>query len=125
MFPQLEGLRFTHRWAGAIDTCTQFCAFYGLARRGRVAYTAGFTGLGVGAARFAADVMLDLLGGEPTGANPAEHGAQAGPSRSRRNRSPRPVSSSPAGRWTARITSEGRRNPLMRTLDRMGLGFDS
>ncbi len=63
MFPQLEGLRFTHRWAGAIDTCTQFCAFYGLARGGRVGYTAGFTGLGVGAARFAADVVLDLLGG--------------------------------------------------------------
>ena len=61
--PAAGGLRFTHRWAGAIDTCTQFCAFYGLARRGRVAYTAGFTGLGVGAARFAADVMLDLLRG--------------------------------------------------------------
>ncbi|WP_341816838.1 FAD-dependent oxidoreductase, partial [Escherichia coli] len=28
-FPQLEGVRFSHRWAGAIDTSTQFCAFYG------------------------------------------------------------------------------------------------
>ena len=33
-FPQLEGLRFTHRWAGAIDTSTQFCAFFGTARDG-------------------------------------------------------------------------------------------
>ncbi|MFC6345502.1 NAD(P)/FAD-dependent oxidoreductase, partial [Nocardioides hankookensis] len=47
-FPQLEGLTFTHRWAGAIDTSTQFVAFHGLASRGRVAYAAGFTGLGVG-----------------------------------------------------------------------------
>ncbi len=65
-FPQLEGIRFSHRWAGAIDTSTQFCAFHGLARRGRVAYTAGFTGLGVAATRFAAEVMLDRLSGETT-----------------------------------------------------------
>ncbi|MGA9715377.1 MAG: FAD-dependent oxidoreductase, partial [Aeromicrobium sp.] len=57
-FPQLEGLRFSHRWAGPIDTSTQFCAFHGLARRGRVAYAAGFTGLGVAATRFAAEIML-------------------------------------------------------------------
>jgi glycine/D-amino acid oxidase-like deaminating enzyme len=30
-FPQLAGLRFSHRWGGAIDTCTRFCAFYGTA----------------------------------------------------------------------------------------------
>ena len=56
-FPQLEGIRFSHRWAGAIDTSTRFCAFHGLARQGRVAYASGFTGLGVGATRFAAEVM--------------------------------------------------------------------
>ena len=53
---------------GAIDTSTRFCAFFGSPARGRVAYAAGFTGLGVGAARFAADVMLDRLGGtRPSG----------------------------------------------------------
>jgi glycine/D-amino acid oxidase-like deaminating enzyme len=26
-FPQLAGLRFSHRWGGAIDTSTRFCAF--------------------------------------------------------------------------------------------------
>jgi glycine/D-amino acid oxidase-like deaminating enzyme len=31
-FPQLEGLRFPYRWGGAIDTSTQFCAFFGTAR---------------------------------------------------------------------------------------------
>ena len=34
--------------------------------RGRVAYAAGFTGLGVGATRFAAEVMLDRLSGLTT-----------------------------------------------------------
>ena len=28
-FPQLEGLRFTHAWAGAIDTCSRFSVFFG------------------------------------------------------------------------------------------------
>ena len=43
-FPQLEGLRFSHEWAGAIDSSTQFTAFFGTARGGRVAYAAGFMG---------------------------------------------------------------------------------
>jgi glycine/D-amino acid oxidase-like deaminating enzyme len=65
-FPQLEGLSFTHRWAGVIDTCTRFAAFFGTAHRGRTAYALGYTGLGVAATRFGADVMLDLLHGEDT-----------------------------------------------------------
>ena len=28
-FPQLDGIRFTHRWAGAIDTCRRFCVTFG------------------------------------------------------------------------------------------------
>ena len=56
-FPQLEGLKFSHKWGGAIDSSTQFCTFFGTARKGRVAYAAGFTGLGVGSTRFAADVV--------------------------------------------------------------------
>ena len=47
-FPQLEGVRFTHQWGGAIDTCARFCAFWGTAHAGRVAYSTGYTGLGVG-----------------------------------------------------------------------------
>ena len=55
-----------HRWGGAIDTCTRFCAFFGTAYAGRAAYALGYTGLGVGATRFGADVMLDLLDGVDT-----------------------------------------------------------
>ncbi len=65
-FPQLEGVNFSHAWGGAIDTCSRFSAFFGTAHSGKVAYAAGFTGLGVGATRFGADVMLDLLDGART-----------------------------------------------------------
>jgi len=34
-FPQLEGIGFSHRWGGVIDTCSRFCAFFGTARHGR------------------------------------------------------------------------------------------
>jgi glycine/D-amino acid oxidase-like deaminating enzyme len=65
-FPQLEGLRFTHTWGGVVDTCARFCVFFGTAHRGRLAYAAGYTGLGVGATRWGGNVLLDLLGGQQT-----------------------------------------------------------
>lgn len=122
-FPQLAGVRFTHRWAGAIDTCTRFCAFFGVARGRRIAYATGFTGLGVGASRFAADVMLDLLAGESTERT-----------RTRMVREkPLPFPPEPLAwvgiqltRWSlAREDATGRRNRWLRLLDRLGLGFDS
>lgn len=124
MFPQLEGLRFSHRWAGAIDTSTQFCAFHGAARQGRVAYAAGFTGLGVGASRFAAEVMLDRLAGESTERT----------SLTMVNRMPLPFPPEPVASAGIQLTRHsldradhraGERNLLLRTLDRLGLGFDS
>jgi glycine/D-amino acid oxidase-like deaminating enzyme len=66
MFPQLQGLRFTHGWGGTVDVCSNVTPFYGTALGGRVAYALGFTGQGVGAVRFAASVCLDLLAGEHT-----------------------------------------------------------
>ncbi|MFE5189384.1 NAD(P)/FAD-dependent oxidoreductase [Streptomyces sp. NPDC056628] len=123
-FPQLEGLRFTHAWGGAIDTCSRFSAFFGTAHRGRVAYAAGYTGLGVGATRFGADVMLDLLAGERTERTELEMV----------RRKPLPFPPEPFA-WTgialtkwslARAdTHGGRRNLWLRTMDRLGLGFDS
>jgi glycine/D-amino acid oxidase-like deaminating enzyme len=91
-FRQLADVRFTHRWGGVIDTSTRFCAMFGTAVRGRAAYALGFTGLGVGASRFAADVMLDLLDGTRT---ERTRWTWCGTSRcpSRRSRSPRSASS--------------------------------
>ncbi len=123
-FPQLEGLRFSHAWGGPIDTCTRFCAFYGTTHGGDVAYATGFTGLGVGATRFGADVMLDLLAKEPTERTELEMVRTK----------PIPFPPEPfasigiqATRWSlARADRQaGRRNLWLRTLDRFGLGFDS
>jgi glycine/D-amino acid oxidase-like deaminating enzyme len=123
-FPQLEGIRFSHRWAGVIDTSTRFCAFYGTARQGRVAYAAGYTGLGVAATRFAAQVMLDRLWDERTERTeltmvkelplpfPPEPAAWLGVQATRRA-------------LDAADHDEGRRNLFLRTLDTLGLGFDS
>ncbi|MFD7905451.1 NAD(P)/FAD-dependent oxidoreductase [Kitasatospora sp. NPDC059747] len=123
-FPQLEGLRFTNAWGGAIDTCSRFSAFFDTAYGGRVAYAAGYTGLGVGATRFGAEVMLDLLAGERTERTSLEMV----------RRKPLPFPPEPV-RWAGiEITTRslqradrngGHRNLWLRTLDRLGLGFDS
>jgi glycine/D-amino acid oxidase-like deaminating enzyme len=123
-FPQLDDVRFSHRWAGAIDTNTRFCAHWGLAREGRVAYVNGFTGLGVAATRFAADVCLDLLSGQPTPRTELEMVRKR----------PLPFPPEPlasvgiqATRWSLGRADHaaGRRNLFLRTLDALGLGFDS
>jgi glycine/D-amino acid oxidase-like deaminating enzyme len=123
-FPQLDDVRFSHRWAGPIDTNTRFCAHWGLAGKGRIAYANGFTGLGVGASRFAADVCLDLLDGRPTERTELEMV----------RRKPLPFPPEPLASIGIGVTrrsldradhNAGRRNVLLRTLDRLGLGFDS
>lgn len=124
VFPQLEDVRFSHRWAGAIDTSTRFAAFHGLASGGRVAYAAGFTGLGVGATRFAAEVMLDRLSGLSTERTRLEMV----------QRKPLPFPPSPLADVGIELTRrsldradhrQGRRNLFLKTLDAVGLGFDS
>lgn len=123
-FPQLEGVDFTHRWAGVIDTSTRFCAFFGSARRGRVAYAAGFTGLGVAAARFAADVMLDRLDGIATERTELEMVSTMPPPFP-----PEPLTALGIGatRWSLDRADhrEGKRNLFLKALDAAGLGFDS
>jgi len=123
-FPQLEGIRFTHAWGGAIDTCSRFSPFFGTAHRGKVAYAAGYTGLGVGASRFGAEVMLDLLAGLRTERTDLQMVRTK----------PLPFPPEPFA-WTgialtkwslARADAHGgRRNLWLRTMDRLGLGFDS
>jgi glycine/D-amino acid oxidase-like deaminating enzyme len=123
-FPQLEGIRFTHRFGGAIDTSSRFCAFFGTKLGGRLAYAAGYTGLGVGATRFGARVALGLVDGTL--------GELAGLELVRRK--PVPYPPEPL-RWpTIQLTRRalaradergGRRGPWLRLLDRLGVGFDS
>jgi glycine/D-amino acid oxidase-like deaminating enzyme len=123
-FPQLEGLRFSHRWGGAIDTCSRFSVFFGKAYDGRVVYALGYTGLGVGASRFGAGVALDLLDGrssEATGLSLVRRRPVPFP--------PEPLRSAviqlTRNRLAAADRRGGRRGLWLRTLDRLGLGFDS
>ena len=122
-FPQLEGITFTHRWGGAIDTCSRFCMTFGKALGGKVVYVVGFTGLGIGASRFGARVALDLA-----------DGVESELTRLRLVRTkPLPFPPEPI-RWAgitltrkelARADRTGRRGLWLSTLDRLGLGFDS
>ncbi len=124
MFPQLEDVRFTHSWSGAIDTCSRFCAFFDTSHDGRLSSVAGYTGLGVGASRFGARVALDLVSGSDTELT-----------RLRFVRTkpipfpPEPLRSIGINltRWSmARAdANRGRRNLWLRALDSVGLGFDS
>jgi glycine/D-amino acid oxidase-like deaminating enzyme len=123
-FPQLSGLHFSHGWGGVIDTCTRFAAFYGTAMEDRVGYALGFTGLGVGATRFAGDVVLDLLAGQDTPRTRLEMV----------RKKPVPFPPEPL-RWAgieatrrslARADANGgKENLWLRAMDRLGLGFDS
>ena len=123
-FPQLAGVSFTHAWGGVIDTCSRFCAFFGTAYRGKLAYAVGYTGLGVGATRFGAQVMLDLLEKSDT-------------ERTRLalvRTKPVPFPPEPLRSAVVQMTrsslaradrNAGRRDLWLRLLDRIGVGFDS
>ncbi|MEX2275310.1 MAG: FAD-dependent oxidoreductase [Actinomycetota bacterium] len=122
-FPQLDPIRFSHRWGGVIDTSTRVCATFGTAHRGRVAYSVGYTGLGLGASRFGAAVALDLLEGIPTERTELQL--------VRKKSVPFPPEPL---RWAgveltrnamARADRSGRRGPWLRLLDALKLGFDS
>ncbi|WP_068493534.1 NAD(P)/FAD-dependent oxidoreductase [Pseudoclavibacter helvolus] len=123
-YPQLEGLGFSHKWGGVIDTCTRFFSFFDTEHNGRVAHAAGFTGLGVGATRYAANVLLDLLSGEET-------------ERTRMDfvkKKPLPFPPEPFASFGAKVSlsemaradrNEGKRGLWLKTMDAVGLGFDS
>jgi glycine/D-amino acid oxidase-like deaminating enzyme len=123
-FPQLRGIRFTHKWGGAIDTCSRFSCFFDTSHDGRVAFVGGYTGLGVGASRFGAEVALDLLDGRRTEATELDYVRTK----------PVPFPPEPL-RWAvvqltrSRLAAAdrrgGRRGIWLRLLDRLGLGFDS
>jgi glycine/D-amino acid oxidase-like deaminating enzyme len=123
-FPQLEGLRFSHRWGGVIDTCSRFSVMFGTALDRRVAYAVGYTGMGVAASRFGARTALDLVDGRDTERT-----------RLRLVRSkPVPFPPEPLRSMGIQLTTRalakadenaGRRGPWLRMLDSVGLGFDS
>lgn len=123
-FPQVRDVPIEYQWAGAIDTCSRFSGFWGKAFAGQLVYGLGYTGLGVGASRFGAEVMLDLADGlntERTRLRMVSSKPLPFP--------PEPIKSIGINITRASLAradaEDGRRNMWLRTLDRVGLGFDS
>jgi glycine/D-amino acid oxidase-like deaminating enzyme len=123
-FPQLSGLRFPYRWGGAIDTTSRFTVTFGQGLGGRLTYALGYTGLGVGASRWAAGVVRDfilrpdsdLLGLRFVRSRPVPF-------------PPEPLRSIAVNLVRHELDradrNEGRRGIVLRTLDALGIGFDS
>ncbi|MDH3519122.1 MAG: FAD-binding oxidoreductase [Myxococcales bacterium] len=121
-FPQLEGIRFTHRWGGPIATSTRFTVAVGSAYGRRVAWAVGYTGMGVGTSRFGARAALEQLAGE-------------GDTVALRFVRRQPLAWPPEPlRWLgvqitqralARVDETGRNGLWLRLLDKLGVGFDS
>jgi len=123
-FPQLAGIKFTHGWGGAIDTCSRFSPFWGTDLDNKVAYVLGYTGLGVASTRFGAATMLDLLDeieNEATSLQMVKH-------------KPIPFPPEPFRFLFIRLTqwsinkadqNQGKRNIWLKLLDYLELGFDS
>jgi hypothetical protein len=88
-----------------------------------VSYALGYTGLGVAASRFGAEVMLDLIDGRRSRSVSTDFV----------KKKPLPFPPEPfrflgiqATRWSLdREDKTGKRNLWLRALDRAGLGFDS
>jgi glycine/D-amino acid oxidase-like deaminating enzyme len=123
-FPQLDGLRFPYRWGGAIDTTSRFTVTFGQALGGRLSYALGYTGLGVGASRWAAGVARDFV------LRPDSDLLRLRFVRSE----PFPFPPEPLRSLAVNLVrreldradrNEGRRGLILKTLDALGIGFDS
>jgi glycine/D-amino acid oxidase-like deaminating enzyme len=123
-FPQLATLRFPWRWGGAIDTTTRFTVTFGQAMGGRVTYALGYTGLGVGASRWAGGVVRDFI------LRPDSDLLRLRFVRSR----PIPIPPEPVRSLGVALMrheldradrNEGHRGLFLRTMDALGIGFDS
>jgi glycine/D-amino acid oxidase-like deaminating enzyme len=123
-FPQLGPLAFPYRWGGAIDTTTRFTVMFGQALGGRLTYSLGYTGLGVGASRWAAGVVRDFIL-RPDSDLLKLRFVQTPPIPF----PPEPLRSLAVNTVRRELDradrNEGRRGLLLRTLDALGIGFDS
>jgi len=123
-FPQLEGLNFTHRWGGPIGTTSRFTCAWGQRFDNRLAWVGGYTGLGVAASRFGAQVALDLVDGVETERTELEM-VRSKPFPF----PPEPLRSAVVGITKKSIQRaddrQGRENVWLKFLGRLGIGFDT
>ena len=123
-FPQLDGLGFSHRWAGPIGTTSKFTAAFGTKHDGRLTWVAGYTGLGVGASRWGARVGLDLVDGRST-----ERTQLAMVRRKPIPFPPEPIRNAviqfTRGQIAKADANDGEPGPWLNLLEKFGIGFDS
>ncbi len=65
-FPQLHDVKFSHAWGGPIDYCSRGSVFVKRYFDGKAVFVAGYTGFGVAASRFGANMGLNTLFGRDT-----------------------------------------------------------
>ncbi len=64
-FPQLQDVSFSHAWSGPIGLSTRMAVHFQTYHGGKVLYAGGYSGFGVSASRFGADIGLAKLDQEP------------------------------------------------------------
>ena len=64
MFPQLEGVRFTHAWGGPIDMTASFLPFFDTWPSGNVHAGLGFSGHGLSQTKLGGRILASLVLGE-------------------------------------------------------------
>jgi hypothetical protein len=63
LFPQLEGVRFTHAWGGPIDQTPSFTPFFRTLRPGNVHAGLGFSGHGLAQTKIGGSILASLVQG--------------------------------------------------------------
>jgi glycine/D-amino acid oxidase-like deaminating enzyme len=122
-FPGLAELEFPFAWGGAICATTRLTPFFGSALGGRLVYGLGFTGHGLGSTRLAGRILAHLTLNRPTELLDL----------ALVRRLPLPYPPEPLRSWSVAAVTRALRQAdqgtppgwLLRTLNRMGIGFSS
>lgn len=61
IYPQLDGIRFTHAWGGPIAVTSRFLPTFGRIADGRVVYGFGYSGHGVAPSHTGGQILRDLV----------------------------------------------------------------
>jgi glycine/D-amino acid oxidase-like deaminating enzyme len=122
-FPALAELEFPYAWGGAICSTTRLTPFFGRAFGNRVAYGLGYTGHGLGTTRIAGRILAHLALDRATDLLDL----------SLVRKPPFPYPPEPLRRFAVQAVTRALRrvdagespSPMLRLLDKMGLGFSS
>ena len=99
LFPQLEGVRFTHAWGGPIDQTPSFLPFYRTLLPGNVHAGLGFSGHGLSQTMVGSRILASIVLGVQDRWTSLPVVGPMNSARSRPSRSAIPRSRQRAGRW--------------------------